>query len=260
MGEILSRIGRAFLAIITFGLVKLEDPRIMAPYIIENMRRKQEQVQKSAVPIIANQYRIERMLSQEQQKLAQLDADARQAVLQREDDLARTLLLQKEACQERVNTLLQQLELARQQAEEAQAQIQAFEEELRDAEERTRNAQMRYQLSAMRSQLSKIGTRPSLDSDIKAIERMEERADELEAEAQALGQLASTSTESKLRQIRATARQSRADASLQALKAEMGLSDTERRFQKVSVEISQEGQQQLPPNPPPEEPPKTSGQ
>ncbi|MCC6444396.1 MAG: PspA/IM30 family protein [Armatimonadetes bacterium] len=251
MGDIFRRIGRAFLAIITLGLVKLEDPRVMAPYIIDNMRRKLEQVQKSAVPIIANQYRIERMLSQEQQKLAQLDADARQAVLQREDDLAGSLLLQKEAAQERVNNLLQQLELSRQQAEEAQAQIQNFEEELQVAEERTRNAQMRYQLASMRSQLSKIGARPSLDSDIKAIERIEERADELEAESQALNQLSNTGNEAKLRQIRKTARESRADAALQALKAEMGLSDTEKRFQRVSVEIGQDQQGSSPQDQPP---------
>jgi phage shock protein A len=115
---------------------------------------------------------------------------------------------------------------------------------------------MRYQLASMRSQLNKIGARPSLDEDVKAIERIEEKADELEAESMALNQLSSAGNDAKLRQIRKTARQSRADAALQALKAEMGLTDTERRFQKVSVEIGQEGQQSTNSQ---QEPPSTTG-
>src|SRR4030042_1471981 len=99
MGDILQRIKRIILATISFGLIKYEDPAIITPFVLDNMKKKLADLKTSAVPVIANQYRIERMLDAEQKKLAQLDADARQAVLQNEDDLAGNLLLQEEACQ-----------------------------------------------------------------------------------------------------------------------------------------------------------------
>lgn len=177
MGDILERIKRIFLATISFGLIKYEDPKVIGPYVIDNMKKKLADLKASAVPVIANQYRIERMLASEQEKLQQLDEDARQAVLQNEDDLAGNLLLQKESAQQRVDDLTNQLTAARQHAEEAKQQIELFQEELQVASDRTRNAQMRHQLATMRTQVQKFAVKPSLDADMKAIERMEEQAD-----------------------------------------------------------------------------------
>jgi len=235
VGDILQRIKRIFLATISFGLIKYEDPKIIAPYVIDNMKKKLADLKASAVPVIANQYRIERMLSAEQQKLQQLDDDSRQAVLQNEDDLAGNLLLQKEACQQRLDDLNSQLAAAQQHAEDAKQQIEVFQEELQTASDRTRNAQMRYQLATMRTQVQKFAVKPSLDDDMKAIERMEEQADQAYAESQAMGDISALGDEGKLRQVRQAARKARADAALAELKAEMGLSDTEKRFQKVEI-------------------------
>lgn len=235
MGDILERIKRIFLATISFGLIKYEDPKVIGPYVIDNMKKKLADLKASAVPVIANQYRIERMLAAEQEKLQQLDEDARQAVLQNEDDLAGNLLLQKESAQQRVDDLTNQLTAARQHAEEAKQQIELFQEELQVASDRTRNAQMRHQLATMRTQVQKFAVKPSLDADMKAIERMEEQADQAFAESQAMGDVAEIGDEAKLRQVRQAARKSRADTALAELKAEMGLSDTEKRFQKVEA-------------------------
>ncbi len=235
MGDLFERIKRIFLATISFGLIKYEDPKIMGPYVLDNMKKKLADLKASAVPVIANQYRIERMLSAEQEKLKQLDEDARQAVTQNEDDLAGNLLLQKESCQQRVDELTMQLTAAQQHAEDAKQQIELFQEELQAASDRTRNAQMRYQLATMRTQVQKFAVKPSLDADMKAIERMEEQADQAFAESQAMGDVAQIGDEAKLRQVRQAARKERADAALAELKAEMGLSDTEKRFQKVEI-------------------------
>jgi len=235
VGDILERIKRIFLATISFGLIKYEDPKIIGPYVLDNMKKKLADLKASAVPVIANQYRIERMLAAEQEKLKQLDEDARQAVLQNEDELAGNLLLQKEAAQQRVDDLTTQLAAAQQHAEEAKQQIEMFQEELQAASDRTRNAQMRYQLATMRTQVQKFAVKPSLDADMKAIERMEEQADQAFAESQAMGDIAQLGDEAKLRQVRQASRKARADAALAELKAEMGLSDTEKRFQKVEI-------------------------
>lgn len=235
MGDIFERIKRIFLATISFGLIKYEDPKIIGPYVIDSMKKKLADLKASAVPVIANQYRIERMLASEQEKLNQLDEDARQAVLQNEDDLAGNLLLQKESAQQRVDDLTTQLTAAQQHAVEAKQQIELFQEELQTASDRTRNAQMRYQLATMRTQVQKFAVKPSLDADMKAIERIEEQADQAFAESQAMGDISALGDEAKLRQVRQAARKSRADAALAELKAEMGLSDTEKRFQKVEI-------------------------
>jgi phage shock protein A len=94
---------------------------------------------------------------------------------------------------------------------------------------------MRYQLATMRTQVQKFAVKPSLDDDMKALERMEEQADQAFAESQAIGDISAIGDEAKLRQVRQAARKSRADAALAELKAEMGLSDTEKRFQKVEI-------------------------
>jgi len=238
---ILTRIKRIILSFISFGLIKFEDPKVIGPYIMDNMKKKLGELKRSAVPVVASQYRIEQMLAKEQTRLQELDADARQAVLQNEDDIASNLLLQKEACQGRVEELTRQLLLARQHADEAKQQIVTFEEELQTAEDRTRSAQVKYQLATMRAQVQKFAMSPSLDEDVKAIEQMEDRAEQVAAEAQAMGDIAAMGEKSKLQQIRQNARKQRAEAALAELKAEMGLTDTEKRFKKVSVEIG-EGQ------------------
>ena len=244
MGDIITRIKRIILSVISFGLVKYEDPKVIGPFIIDNMKKKLADLKASAVPVIANQYRIERMLETEQTKLSQLDSDARNSVLQNQDELAGNLLLQKEACQARVDDLANQLLAARQHASDAKQQIEIFQEELQTAEDRTRNAQMRYQLATMRAQVQKFAIRPSLDEDMRAIERIEERAEQAHAESMAMGDIAAMNDNAKIHEVRQQARKVRADAALAELKAEMGLSDTERRFQKVSAEIGP-GEQQV---------------
>lgn len=237
MGDILQRIKRIILSTISFGLIKYENPTVIGPYLIDNMKKKLADLKASAVPVIANQYRIERMLEAEEKKLAELDGDARAAVMQNEDELAGDLLLQKEASQTRVDDLKSQLEAARQHAVDAKQQIEIFQEELKVASDRARNAQMRHQLATMRAQVQKFAMSPSLDDDMKALERMEEQADKAYAEAQAMGDIASIGDEAKRRQVRQAARKMRADQALSELKAEMGLSETEKRFKKLSVEI-----------------------
>ncbi|MHB1457375.1 MAG: PspA/IM30 family protein [Armatimonadota bacterium] len=267
MGDIFQRIKRIFLAIISFGLIKYENPAVIGPYVIENMKKKLNSLKTSAVPVIANQYRIERMLEAEEKKLSQLDDDARQAVMQNEDDLAGNLLLQKESCQTRVDDLKTQLAAARQNAVEAKSQIELFQEELQTASDRARNAQMRHQLATMRAQVQKFAISPSLDDDMRALERMEEQADQAYAESQAMGDVAAIGDDAKLLQVRKAARNQRAQTALSELKAEMGLSDTEKRFKKVSDEIKPEEQVQTveaptaspAPQPQPEEQQQVSG-
>ncbi len=237
MGDILQRVKRIILSTISFGLIKYENPAVIGPYVIESMKQKLADLKTSAVPVIANQYRIERMLEAEEKKLAQLDGDARAAVTQNEDELAGNLLLQMESCQARVDDLKTQLEAARLHAAEAKGQIEMFQDELKEAADRARNAQMRYQLATMRAQVQKFAMSPSLDEDMKALERLEERADHAYAESQAIGDIAQLGDEQKLHQVRQAARQARANQALSELKAEMGLSDTEKRFKKLSAEI-----------------------
>ncbi|MHB0997978.1 MAG: PspA/IM30 family protein [Armatimonadota bacterium] len=240
MGDFFQRIKRIFLATISFGLIKYENPAIIGPYVVDNMKKKLTDLKTSAVPVIANQYRIERMLEAEEKKLSELDDDARQAVMQNEDDLAGNLLLQKESCQARVDDLRTQLAAARQHAQEAKQQIELFQEELQTASDRARSAQMRYQLATMRAQVQKFSISPSLDEDMKALERLEDQADQAYADSQALGDISAIGDDMKLKQVRQAARKQRAQVALDDLKAEMGLTDTEKRFKKVSVEIGEE--------------------
>jgi phage shock protein A len=237
MGDILQRIKRIILSTISFGLIKYENPAVIGPYVIDSMKQKLADLKASAVPVIANQYRIERMLEIEEKKLAELDGDARAAVTQSEDELAGNLLLQKESTQARVDDLRTQLEAARQHAVDAKAQIEMFQDELKEAADRARNAQMRYQLATMRAQVQKFAMSPSLDEDMKALERLEDRADQAFAESQAMGDIAQLGEQKKLHEVRQAARKARADQALAELKAEMGLSDTEKRFKKLSAEI-----------------------
>jgi phage shock protein A len=134
-----------------------------------------------------------------------------------------------------------------------------FQEELQTAEDRARNAQMRYQLATMRAQVQKFGMNPSLDEDVRALERIEERADQAYAESEAITDVAAIGDKAKLNQVRQAARKQRADSALADLKAEMGLTDTERRFQKVDLSASQETQT-VTTQPAPQEQQQTVGQ
>lgn len=225
MGDIIRRVWRLILATISFGLIKYETPTLVGPYVVENMKKKLADLKASAVPVIANQYRLERMLDIEQKKLTQIDADARQAVLKGEDELASNLLMQKETSEARVEELKAQLEAAGRHAAEAKQQIELFQEELQEATDRARNAQLRYQLATMAAQVQKFYLSPSLDEDKRAIERMEERADEVLAEANARSEVAALNDEIKQSKMRHATRKIRAEQALADLKAEMGIAD-----------------------------------
>jgi phage shock protein A len=103
---------------------------------------------------------------------------------------------------------------------------------------------MRHQLATMRAQVQKFAISPALDDDMRALERMEEQADQAYAESQAMGDVAAIGDDAKLLQVRKAARKQRAQTALDELKSEMGLSDTEKRFKKVSDEIKPEQQVQ----------------
>lgn len=235
MDGIITRIRRIFLSIISFGLIKHENPAVIAPYLIESMRDKLSEIKRSAVPVIANQYRIERLLEAESAHQQKLHNETIEAVRAGDDALATDLILQKEAVLAREEELRTQLTQARDDAAQAKEEIARFQDELTTAEARARSVQMRYQLASMRTQVQKFGITPAMDDDMKALSRIEEQVDTVEAEAQALLDISGREGEQKLWKLHQTARKERAQATLAELKSEMGLTETEKRFQRVEI-------------------------
>lgn len=146
--------------------------------ILENMRKRLQDLQASAVPIVAEQLSLERALSAARARMAQLDASARQAVSQGRDDLARDLLMQKDACQARVDDLSFRLGAAAEKANAARQRIDEFNLELKTTERRASDAQVREQLGALTAEI-----RSQIEEGTQVIEHFEEAADAACAEA-----------------------------------------------------------------------------
>lgn len=174
---------RIFFNIIGFGLIEREDSASVCVSYMESMHKRLAELKASAARIIANSYRLERQLSEEQKQLTNLEGKANQA------EPAEDLQLCIESCKARVGNLMAQVEAAHLEANEAKRELALFQEEIKDAQNRARDAQISYQLAKMKTQVEELSIASTFEEEIKAIEQMELRANNANARAEAVSEL-----------------------------------------------------------------------
>lgn len=219
------RFRRVLSAQLNHLLSKAEQPEKMLNQLIYDMNKQLLEVKKSVAASIADEKRLERQLNSYIEQANEWERKAILAVREQRDDLAKEALLRK---QEIEGLILQQKNLLVSQHEA----VEKLKLSLRELQKKVEEAQRRKNILIARAKRAETAKRMqetmgaiSDTSSFEAFERMAAKVDQIEAEVEALSELETSFSNSKLedqfKQLEQSSQQETADKLLADLKRKL---------------------------------------
>lgn len=216
-------------------LDKAEDPNETLDYSYERQIQLLQNVKRSLADLVTSKRRLQLQSDQLQGNLSKLDDQARQALGQGNETLARTALERKAVLQQQVSSLgtqIDQLEQQQQKLTDAEQRLQTKIESFRSQKEAIK---AQYTASQAQVKISEAATGISEEmADVGlAIQRAQDKTEQMQARAQALDELESTGALPDLsggendidQQLNQLSVQSDVDKQLADMKAQLGQSE-----------------------------------
>lgn len=202
-------------------LDRSEDPEKMIKQMVLEM---EEAVNKATLAVgqaIANEKTLERQYNRQKTQLDDWQNKAVQAVQAGRDDLARQALQRKNTIQQNVDDLERMLTEARTSTGSLRTQLDQLKSKLDEARMRQNTLIARSQAAKAKKQVAQTFAGVGSDAFSK-FEKLEQKVEKTEAEADAFAQLAgeNTSLEDEFKALEVN---SSADDDLAALKAQLGM-------------------------------------
>ncbi len=213
-------------------LDRAENPSETLDYSYEEQLRQLQNVKRGIADVTTAKKRLEMQYTSMQQQVDKLDGQARQALQQNREDLAREALTRKAAVQGQLSSIMeqgQQLEAQQQKLVEGEKTLSAKVESFR-----TQKEVIKAQYSAAEAQV-RIGEAASGIGDHMAdvglaVERAKDKTQQLQARANAIEELTAagslddfTSTGDDIdRELTKVAQSGQVDDELAKMKAELG--------------------------------------
>jgi phage shock protein A len=223
-------------------LNRAEKPSETLDYSYERQLELLQNVKRGVADVVTAKKRLEIQTQSLEQNVVKLDSQARQAVAQGREDLARTALERKSGVQQQLQGLDEQIKQLQAQQEklvaseqQLSARVEAFrsEKEVIKAQYSAAEAQVRIGEAA-------TGIGDQMADTGAAIERAKDKTQEMQARADAIGELTAsgtledfTSDQTQLdRELAQMASQSQVDQELDQLKKEVGTSAGQKEIEK----------------------------
>jgi phage shock protein A len=232
MAGLMQRASMVVKAKISKLLDRAEKPEETLDYSYERQLELLQNVKRGVADVVTAKKRIQLQQQQLEQSVVKLETQARQAVTQGREDLARQALERKSGVQQQLQGLdhqVEQLEGQQQKLVASQQQLQAKVEAFRSQKE-----VIKAQYSAAEAQVrigeSATGIGEQMADTGLAIERAREKTEQMQARASAIDELTEsgaledyTSDQTQLdRELAQVASQSQVDDELAKLKKEVG--------------------------------------
>jgi phage shock protein A len=221
---ILDRVSTLMRANINDLIDRAEDPEKVVRQLIVDMNSQLLQVKTQVAGSIADEKQLYARYTDNESKATEWQRRAELAVEKGQDDLAREALSRR-------NTFQQTADGFKEQYEQQAAQVETLKSALHQLEAKVQEAQTKEQLLIARARRAKAETKirttlSGLDqsSALGSFARIEEKVGRQEAQAAALGELTSDSTD---RRFELLEQDSDVDRQLAALKAKKGLAAPE---------------------------------
>lgn len=245
---IFGRIWRLIKGWLLIGVEKAEDPEVVLAEAQEAMRHDVEKAKESAVQAIAARNQLRGVLQEQTNRAAALEARARAAIQQGEDDLARDLLVEKANLDSSIVSLKEQLATAEQAAENVKESIRRLEAQYRQRTAQRLALVAGWKQAQIQEKINKSLSGISLDSQDQAFTRAEEKIREMKAKASAREELADSGLGKKLQKLDNVVVNQQAEAELARLKAELGggapVKAGEDQLARLKAEMAKEQPQQ----------------
>jgi phage shock protein A len=215
-------------------LDQAEDPGQTLDYSYQKQLEQLQNLRKSIVDVTMNEKRLELQQAQINAQVDKLDQQARLALGQNREDLARLALERKQGLQTQITTFDQQIE----QLKAQQAKFVEMEQRLSARVEsfRTQKEMVKAQYGAAQAQVkiqeAATGISEEMSDVNLAVQRAQDRVLQMQARANALDELTASGTLPEIgapgtddidRQLAALTTNSAVDTELAALKAQMQL-------------------------------------
>jgi phage shock protein A len=241
---IFSRLGTLIKSNLNDLISRAEDPQKMLNQIVLDMQNQLVEAKKQVAVSIADEKRLKKQLDEQGELSKEWERKAMLAVRQGDDGLAKEALRRKGEHDAQVAEYAKQWELQRQAVDKLKDQLRSLNDKIEEAK-RKKNVLIARQKRAEAQRAIQDTMRGLSDtSAFDTFDRMAQRVDQIEAEAEAAtelgGELTGDTLDKKFKALEATG--VGGDAALAELKAKMGLAAPEARgalpaqAQRVAVE------------------------
>lgn len=214
----LANLWRGFLSLWVSDLER-DHPEIAYENAINGMVEKYAQLKKATAAIIRRREDLEQRLSVHTKELTQVNADLNTAVETSQDDLALVLIQKKNQLETAVAELKADLDIASKDADTAKSSLLQVQAEIKKlkGEKDMMLAKMASAQARIRIQEQLEGF--SVDAEVKALDNVREHINTMAAQAKLGAELADSSLDTRLRQLRQQTGDASARAQLEQLKA-----------------------------------------
>jgi phage shock protein A len=242
LAGLMSRASTVVKAKLSKLLDRAEDPGETLDYSYEQQLQLLQNVKRGVADVVTAKKRLQLQTQQLEQNLVKLDTQARQALSQGREDLARAALERKSGVQAQLQGLDQQV----QGLEDQQQKLIASERQLSAKIEsfRSQKEVIKAQYSAAEAQVrigeAATGIGEQMADTGLAIQRAKDKTEQMQARASAVEELVEagtledfTSDKTQLdRELEAIASQSQVDSELERMKAELGSGEQKKELEQ----------------------------
>lgn len=216
-----SRVGNLWKGFLSLWISDVEKahPEIAYENAINGMIEKYAQLKKATAAIIRRREDLDQRLAMQNKELAQVDADLNAAIETNQDDLGLVLVQKKNQLVAAIAELRADLDIASKDGDTAKSSLLQVQSEIKklQAEKDIMLAKMASSQARIRIQEQLEGF--SIDAEVKALDGVRDNINNLAAEAKLGAELADTSLDSRLRDLRQKSGDAGARAQLEQLKA-----------------------------------------
>lgn len=237
----LRRIFRYLRALIMGKLDQLEDPQVIIDESLREMRETQIKNRERAVQAITQKNNLQKLVDDEERAARNLEAKAALALQQGNRELAKSLLRQQAQHLKALEQMRVSLKQAEETSQAVKLAIQRDEERVRQkmAEALALKAHMKQ--AEIQIAINKALDGMQMDDATQSWDRAEERIRNMQSEAAARAEIASTSMANKLATLEDQQVDAESDRMLAELEAKLGLAGAPASpSQPVSVDAAED--------------------
>lgn len=183
--SLFKRIKDVALANINDLIDRAEDPEKMVEQYLRDMGEDLRDAESAVSKAIANRMKFERLIAEEKEMVEKRQQQAVQALEAEKEDLARRALEDKNMHQEKLDGYQQQYEMAKAQAEKLQHQLREMKSKYDEMKNKKDMLKARAQSAKAQREMNAAMSGISSDNAVRGFERMEDKVNQLEAEASA---------------------------------------------------------------------------
>ncbi|MFK7987078.1 MAG: PspA/IM30 family protein [Sandaracinaceae bacterium] len=223
---------------------KSEDPEKMLNQVIVDMNQQLVEAKKQVARAIADEKKLQKQYNQQKSMLDEWHKKAMLAVRAGDDELAKEALLRKKEYQALAESFEEQWRKQQIAVNQLKTALRALNNKIEEAKRKKNVLIARQRRAEAMKQIQETMSGLSDNSAFETFDRMTEKIDQIEAEAEAGAELSEEYTgdvlKHKFAKLEATAG---ADAELEELKREMGLIEEEQSAPAVEARVEAEDEE-----------------